>query len=348
MNKLIAVGVGILLLVLLLLFSTTYTVKYNEVAVRATFGQAGEDSVVHEPGLHFRWPVFIDDITKLDRRLQLVETPLQEISTSDGLQVVVKAYLLWQVAADDGGAGPLEFYRQYETISDASLALRSQFRTTTTGQLSQFAFNDLIGEESRLADAEEAIRRSMAERVADSGVRPVAVGVSQIVLPAATSQAVLQRMRATRTALAEVETIKGSAEKDRIESEASTIAEKIEAFARQRAEEIRAEGEVQAAKYYEQLGQDEDLAVFLVWLDALRQVLNENTTVILETEFAPFHLMGGEPTGQGAIPRPRMNIMGGGESAQSSPDGGSGEAGRSSAAMGDGADGAGSDEQEQG
>ena len=80
MNKPIAIVIGLLLLILLLLFSTTYTVRFNEVAIKATFGRTTAGSVVREPGLHFRWPIFIDKVTKLDTRLQLVETPLEAVS----------------------------------------------------------------------------------------------------------------------------------------------------------------------------------------------------------------------------------------------------------------------------
>ena len=88
MNKPLAIGVGLLLLVVLLLFSTTYTVKYNEVAVKATFGQADADSIVRDAGLHYRLPVFIDEVQKLDTRLQVVESDLEEIETSDDLQLI--------------------------------------------------------------------------------------------------------------------------------------------------------------------------------------------------------------------------------------------------------------------
>jgi len=67
MNKAIAVVVGLIVLLLLVLFSSTYTVKYNEVAIRATFGSADEQSIITEPGLHYRLPVFIDRVTTLGR-----------------------------------------------------------------------------------------------------------------------------------------------------------------------------------------------------------------------------------------------------------------------------------------
>lgn len=39
MTRAFAVVVGLLLLVLLVLFSTTYTVRFHEVAVKTTFGK---------------------------------------------------------------------------------------------------------------------------------------------------------------------------------------------------------------------------------------------------------------------------------------------------------------------
>ena len=58
MSKAVAVVVGVLLLVLLVLFSTTYTVRFHEVAVKTRYGKASEQSVVDQPGLHFRLPFF--------------------------------------------------------------------------------------------------------------------------------------------------------------------------------------------------------------------------------------------------------------------------------------------------
>ncbi|MDY7108708.1 MAG: SPFH domain-containing protein [Planctomycetota bacterium] len=308
MNRALAVGVGLLLVVLLLLFSTTYTVRFNEVAIKATFGQTDESSVVREPGLHFQWPIFIDKVTKLDTRLQLVESPHEEITTADGLQIVVRAYLLWRIREQ----GEKEFFENYGSIDEATARLPGQFRTAFSGALSQYEFDDLVGRESRLPAAEEAIRAAMTDALLTEGVEPVSVGISQVMLPAKTTRAVLQRMQATRNVRAEAERYKGNAEAERIQSEAKTMADKIRAFATQRAEEIRALGEVQAAKYLEQMSQDEeseDLAIFLVWLNALQRALGRNTTVVLPAEIEPFHLLTpGEASARGPIPQPERSV----------------------------------------
>ncbi|MBT7351040.1 MAG: hypothetical protein HN811_01125, partial [Phycisphaerae bacterium] len=79
-------------------------------------------------------------------------------------------------------------------------------------------------------------------------------------------------------------------------SHAAGIAEKILAFASQRAQEIRTEGEELAAGYLAEMGKDEQLAIFLLWVDALEKSLSENTTFIIDTNMQPWHLLEAEGT----------------------------------------------------
>lgn len=291
MNKPIAVGVGLLVLVMLLLFSTTFTVKYNEVAIKATFGQADADSVVRDAGLHYRLPVFIDKVTKLDTRLQAVETPMAEITTRDGLQIVVSAYLLWRVDTE-AETGPLDFFKSHSSIAGATQTLRGQFRTVALGAISAYDFDDLVGETSRLVDVENDIRASLESQLAGDGIRAEAVGINRIMLPPKTSSAVLKRMQATRDVLAEAERTTGTSRAERIRADGNSWADKITAFADQRAEEIRALGEREAAKYYAQMGADEELAIFLVHLDSIARTFNSNTTIIMDAQdHSPAYLL---------------------------------------------------------
>jgi regulator of protease activity HflC (stomatin/prohibitin superfamily) len=137
-------------------------------------------------------------------------------------------------------------------------------------------------------------------------------------------------MKARRDTLAENERARGVAEAQRITSEAKTTADKVLAFASQRAQEIRTRGEEQAAKYLQQMSQDEELAIFLIWLDALEKALAENTTVILETDFAPWHLMNIQaPDSENPIPMPLDRMDEGG--AKSGSSGAEGKTARSGA-----------------
>lgn len=307
MNKVFAVGIGSILLILLVLFTTTYTVAYHEVAVVTRFGKAGEDPVEARPGLHFRMPFFIDQVTKFDKRMQLVESPLEPVQLADGQQILVRAFLLWQVQED--GQGPLDFFKSHGK-ADVAIRQAGDFLTTELSTalsvLGAYDFEDLVGEHSRISEAEDALMREMVASAAGKGITARTVGVSQILLPPATTTAVLRRMETTRQTLASTERAKAQARADRIRYDANTMAEKIRAFARLQASEIIAEGDEASAKYLADMVVDEEFAIFLTWLDGLEQFLSRYTTVVLPATFAPLHLMdlGTTKLSEGHIPIP--------------------------------------------
>ncbi len=292
MSKLIAIIVGFLLLASLVLFTTTYTVSFHEVVIKSRFGQTNENSVVRgetDAGLHFKLPFFIDRTVNFDTRLQLLESPLETIQTADGQQLVVRAFLMWQIDTEDDD-GPLAFASSYESIEKADRLLLDELRDSLS-VLSKYSFDELIGgREGHLAKAEAALLNQMMS-VRSKGVLPVTAGVSQLLLPPKTTTAVLSRMYQTRQNLAEAERFKGQAEAERITSEARTMADTIRAFAELRAEEIRAEGNEKAREYLEKLREDEEFAIYLVHLDALAQMLDKTTTLVVPTNLAPFDLM---------------------------------------------------------
>ena len=73
MKKQGALIFGLALLAVLSAYAFTFTVKYHEVAVRSRFGETNAESIVRDPGLNFRLPVFVDRVVTLDTRLQAVE-----------------------------------------------------------------------------------------------------------------------------------------------------------------------------------------------------------------------------------------------------------------------------------
>jgi membrane protease subunit HflC len=317
MSKLLIAIIGLALLASLVLFSTTYTVRFHEVAIRARFGQAGEDDIIRTPGLHFKLPFFADRITTIDKRLQLRESPLETVVTSDGLQVMAKAFVLWQVQTQDNG--PLTFVSSFPSgIDQANAELAPQFRTALIAGVSRFRFDELIGTGSRLADAEQAIQKELSGMTA-KGMVPVSVGISQMVLTPKASTAVLNRMKATREGLAQAERQRGNSQAAAINARAAAMREKIMLFANQRAEEIRAAGNKKAAEYLQVLAQNEDLAVFIAWIDALKVALSENTTLVIPTVFAPFHMMQlNTATNSSGIPLPGDASLAGSNNAPAS------------------------------
>jgi membrane protease subunit HflC len=280
----------------------TFTVSFHEVGIRSRFGQTNEKSIIRDAGLHFRLPFFAESVTLLDTRMRIHQSPMSLFQTSDGQQVVVKAFLLWEIETEDNS--PLDFYRAYGTEEEASSTIGEQFRDAIS-TLSAFSFEQLTGKNNQLELAEETILAKLTT-MKETGINPVSVGISRLLLPPKTTTAVLKRMQASRDTLAEQRRAKGMADAEAIRAEAKAKHDKIMAFASQYAEEIRAEGETQAAEYLEQMGEDEELAIFLAWLDAVEASLSENSTLVLDADVAPWHLMNLDTDTNGSnIPMPK-------------------------------------------
>jgi modulator of FtsH protease HflC len=287
MKRPIVIILGLALLFILLLFSMTYTISFYEVGIRSRFGQTTDESIVRDSGLHFRLPFFADAVVLLDTRMKIHQSPLETLQTVDGQQIVVKAFLLWQI--DKVGNAPLDFYRSYGSADSATASIDGQFRDALSA-LSSYSFDDLTGAHNKLEEAENAILARL-DTLKETGIVPVSIGVNRLLLPPKTTTAVLQRMQARRDTLAEQRRAKGMADAEAIRSEAKAKHDKIMAFTAQRADQIREEGEIQAAEYLKQMGEDKDLAIFLAWLDAVETSLSQNTTLVLESNVAPWHLM---------------------------------------------------------
>ncbi len=300
MRRPLVIATGFAILCILLLFSMTYTVSFHEVGIQSRFGETSQESIVRDPGLHFRLPFFADSISIIDTRLKIHQSPIEMLQTSDGQQIVVKAFLLWKV--DREGTAPLDFYRSYGNTDVAKKAIDGQFRDALTA-LSAFTFDQLTGETNQLAKSEKAILGKLS-LLKETGIFPVSVGINRLLLPPKTTTAVLKRMQARRDTLAEQRRAKGTADAEAIRAEALAKHDKIMAFASQRAEDIRAEGEAQAAEYLQEMGKDEELAIFLAWLDAVETALSKNTTLVLESDVAPWHLLNINQNPTNGIPTP--------------------------------------------
>ena len=298
MNRLALYLIAIVVGAALLLFTCTYQVRFNEVAIVTTFRRAGDDAVVTEPGLHFKWPYPIQSVERYDRRQRVLETRLENVMTKDNQLVVAQVFLTWSI--DD----PLTFFRVVTQEANAERRLDERLRSAL-GVFSEFNFHDLVTTDpaaSKLPVVEERMQ-ALLESPGDGsasvresyGINPIAVGISRFILPEKTSEAVFERMKTERERLASDIESSGDAEAERIKAEAESAAKTIEAFANRRAQEIRAQGDREAAAYAAQMAEDERFAIFLQQLRSLEALITRDTTVILPN-LPPFNLLAGMPS----------------------------------------------------
>ncbi|MEY3141654.1 MAG: protein HflC [Planctomycetota bacterium] len=296
-----AFALGFAILLVLVLYSTTYTVNFHEIAIHTRFGKPA--GVERQAGLHFKMPFFIDSVTKIDRRKQFVESPIVQTATRDGLQVMVQAFLFWQVKDTDEAAQA--FFVSYGGSLDEATKDLEQTLAGAVKAVAGFNFDELVGPNARLADAEKAILAGVAGAT-KVGVEPVSVGLAQVVLPQKTTVSVLSRMSEVQNTLATLESAKASSQAEALKSQASSQADTIRDFATQWAARIENKGNAEATVYFERMKEHAELATFLAWIDAMKAGLRGSTTFVGDTTQAPFHLFDlSSKTDANGVPQPK-------------------------------------------
>lgn len=287
-KQLLRIALGALFLVALGSFMVTYQVDFTEKAVLTTFGKASGDGNAKEPGLHLKLPYPFQSVTKYDTRTRFVETRAETQLTSDEKQIIVELFCLWRVT------DPLAFFRKFSNAGEradqhffaAEGLLRDMLRSRAAA-VGQFSLTQLFPPDrspSMLAELEEMMRGGMVEAGA-YGLAIEQVGVSRVLLPQETSEAVIQRMQENRNALVSEIESQGQSRAEKIRSEAELLAQTIRSFAEARAQEIRAQGDIEAKEFFAQMDEHPELAVFLKQLDLYREALMKKATLVITGQF---------------------------------------------------------------
>lgn len=294
LRKPVFIFLALLVVVALLAFSFTYTVRYNERAVVTSFGSADETDLKTEPGLKFKWPYPFQSVTSYDTRNQVVQAVGTQQQTADDRQIVVETYAIWRVS------DPLAFYTKFSNAGPneedhytaAARTVRSSLNSAIS-ETSRFRMSELFSPDpgsSRLADLEDAILsvvRRDAGAAADPGetsnfgIEIVDVGINRIRLSEQNSQDVIERMKADRQKLAQDTISAGEAQAESIRSTATTNAETIRSFAELIAEELKAAGDVEATRYIAQMQEAPELAMLLEELQFLRDAYSKQINLII-------------------------------------------------------------------
>ncbi len=275
-RNLLRIVLGVVIGAALVALVITKQVRFTETAVVETFGQPSAKPL--EPGLHLRWPVPIQDIITYDTRVQRFETPYEQLQTYDAKNVMLGAYVCWQLE------DPLLFRRTVgKELDDVQGKLRDTVRnvmSNVVGANRLEAFASTTG--VLLEPMEDDITKQVQQRVKDQGygVAVLQVRFKRTGLPENVSPTVMENMRAERQRIAQDDRSQGEAEAAAIQASAKSIADQIISFAQAKAYEIEGKGKEEAASYYTQYAQHQDFAAFLRRLDFLSDTLKDGLFVL--------------------------------------------------------------------
>lgn len=245
--------------------------------------------VVYQPGLHFKAP-FIDNLKVLDARIQILDGQEDRFVTVEKKDMLVDSYVKWKIS--DFG----QFYTatggDYQKASDllrrkVGDRLRSEIGSRTIKDIVSGSRGELMaGAQKALNDGDDG-----AEKL---GIEVVDVRVKQINLPNEVSSSIYQRMRAERDAVAREHRSQGEEKAEFIRAEVDKKVVLIEANAKKTAEELRGEGDAQAAKIYaETFAKDPEFYSFVRSLKAYEQSFakEQGNMMLLKSDSEFFRFM---------------------------------------------------------
>lgn len=289
----------VLIGVVFLAFMATYTVRFTEKAVVTTFGRADEQSVITTPGLRFKFP-YVQQVTKYDARARYMESNQETQQTADDSPILVTAYMTWRVE------DPLKFFRKFsgqgESVKDhyrqAESILKSKLRSAM-GEVSRYRFGELLAADdkaSRLSELEKKILENIEQTagtegaLSELGIKALSVGITRLGLPQNATRDVFARMNAERKKIADTAIQQGEAQANALRSGAESDAKKIQSFADRLAENIRNQGDLEAAAWVKKLDADPRLAVFIENIRFMREAISGRTTLVLPTSMPGMEL----------------------------------------------------------
>jgi len=274
-NKLFT-GAVVLALLLLLGWSSLFTVKQWELAALFKFGEILRTD--YQPGLHFKLPI-VNNIKKFDGRIQTLDAEPERYLTAEKKNVIVDSFVKWRIdnVSDYytamGGDRVRTNIRLSQIVKDG---LRSEFGKRTIQEV-------VSGERKEIMD----ILLDNAERQAkEFGIRVVDVRIKRIDLSEEISASVYHRMEAERSRVAKDLRSKGAEAAERIRADADRQRTIIVAGAFREAEQLRGNGDAKAAEIYAQAyNKNPEFYAFYRSLNAYKETFKgKNDLLVLEPD----------------------------------------------------------------
>ncbi len=279
MKKGILIAVAVLVLVVL--FSSYYTVREDQYACIFRFSEIVDTQ--KESGIYFKIPL-IDEVKYFSRATQLYDIPPSEVLTSDKQNMTVDCYILWKIA------DPQQFYRALGTPERAEERLNAITYNALKNAMGRLAQADIINmnDGAERNEIYEGITATVDAQAASYGITVEDVKIKQFDLPESNLNAVYQRMISERNQMAEKYTAEGNKDAAEIRNTVDKEVNVMISNAEAEAAKTIALGE---QEYMQRLAQaydspeKQEFYEFILAIEALESSLTgEEKTIILDAD----------------------------------------------------------------
>ena len=311
--------IAIIVIVLVVLYMSIFVVKEGERGITLRFGKVLRDDenkpLVYAPGLHFKIP-FIESVKMLDARIQTMDNQADRFVTKEKKDLIVDSYIKWRIS---------DFSRYYLAtgggdISQAEVLLKRKFSDRLRSEIGRLDVKDIVtdsrgrltlevrdalnsgsaGTEDEVSTpaADDAIAKA-AERIEaeTNGKVQVINPNSMAALGIEVSEAIYNRMRAEREAVARRHRSQGQEEAEKLRATADYEVTKTLAEAERQGRILRGEGDAESAKLFaDAFSQDPGFYAFIRSLRAYENSFQSNQDVMVLSPDSDFFRYMKSPT----------------------------------------------------
>ena len=276
MNR-IGLIVTSLLVALALLSSMLFVVDQRQFGVVYALGQVKE--VISEPGLKFKLPPPLQNVSYIDKRLLTLDSvDTEPMLTLEKQRVVIDWYVRWRIT------DPLAYIRNVG-LDEAAGAnqLNRVVRNAFQEEINRRTVRELLS--SRREQLMQDVRREVLEVVKGTkpwGIDIIDVRITRADYVEAITESVYRRMEAERKRVANELRSTGGAEGEKIRADADRQREVTVANAYREAQKVKGEGDALAASTYaEAFGRDPQFAQFYRSLEAYKASFAKKSDVLV-------------------------------------------------------------------
>lgn len=250
---------------LLLGWSTLFTVKETERALLLEFGQIVKPDLA--PGIKVKLPW--QDVRRFDARVQVLDTSPTEFVTRESNKLDVDAYVIWRIADNQQfytATGGGQMVRARDLLAQRAIdGLKNKVSQRTLQEVISGARDEMMA---------ELTSEVAAAVVAEMGVEVVDIRVKKVDYLDSNVESVFRRMRTDREREAREFRAEGKEEAEKIRSEAEKQRTVILAEAFREAQQLRGDGDGKSAAIYAAAyGKDPEFFQFWRSMQAYREAL---------------------------------------------------------------------------
>ena len=287
------------LAVVVILFSSIYTVSETEQVILTQFGRP-VGGVVKDPGLHLKLPV-VQEVHRFDKRWLEYDGDPNEIPTKDKKYIWVDTYARWRIA------DPLRFFQAVRDERGGQSRLDDIVDGETRNAVASFDLIEVVRSTNRTFQVTEDLegigaaeamakvsagRGGIAKIILDKaakitpefGIELVDVRFKRINYVESVQQKVFERMISERKRIAERSRSEGQGRAAEVRGQKERDVLGASSGGYRSAQEVKGIADAKATAIYARAyGKDPDLYKFLKSMEAWSGSLDEKTWLILST-----------------------------------------------------------------